>query len=211
MYSTNKSITPVWEKQKILHVIDKFPTEAIYKDKVHIDLRGITDIVSNSLELSFAPPEFTDGTTFVPAKGVLSVLGIKENGEADSQSTQVSIRIPIKNIPHEIFSNKLKWICNTYICSYDCALSGGELSLNLAIDGSAIALCEENVEVITSYDINENEDCKKAAGGFSLYYATKGENVWDVAKKHGVSYEKIKKDNAINTMSFEKDTAVILR
>ena len=211
MYSVNENILPTREKNRIYSLIDKYSSQAQYKDKVRLDLRGITEIVSNNLELTFLNPEFSDGGTFLPAKGVLTVLGVKENGEAEAQSAVVNRRIPIKNIPYEIFQNKIKWICNTYVCSYDCLLSSGELEISLATDGSIIALCEDMVDMITGYEASDT--CGKDAirSGFSLYYPHKGESVWNVAKNHGVSYEKIKSENAITGSDFEKETPVILR
>ena len=210
MYSTNENIVPLKEKRRIYSIAGEFPTEFTYDDKFHTDLRGITEIVSDSLELLFSPPELYDGTVYITAKGIVTILGVKENGELEAQSTGVNIRIPFNGVEEGFFNRKLKWFTNTSVCSYEITLSGGELHLTINTDGSAIAFNEDYADIVNGYEKTE-ENCDIQSGGFALYYPQKGENIWNVTKEHKVSYEKFKMENDIHGMNFEKSIPVILR
>ncbi len=211
MYSVKECIVPVREKKRVYSLINSYSTETEYSDTVRIDLRGITDIVYCDVKLSFSNPEATEGDVYLPAKGYLYILGVKENGEAEAQSAVLNLRIPLRNIPPEAISPKSKWISNTYIDSYEYDLSGGELSLKIETDGSTILLCEENLDVITGYETSDTCGNHALKSGFSLYYPQKGESVWNVAKAHGISYERFKKENSINSSNFESAYPVVLR
>ena len=211
MYSTNKLLIPYRETKRIYSLVDAYSTETEYKDRVRIDLRGITDIISCKLDVYFGPPDFADGTCFIPAKGTLVVLGVKENGEIDSQSAVLNMRMPIQNIPSELFASKLKWIGDTYLCDSECMISGGELEMLIRTDGKVLALLEDNVEVVTGFDLSDLSCDSSKKSGFSIFYPQKNENVWNVAKAHGVSYDRVKKENSIVNQVFDSDTPVILR
>lgn len=209
MYSTSDSIVPQKSKRRMFSLVGAYDTDAIYRDKIHMDLRGITEILSDSLELSFTQPEFSDGEAYIQAKGILNILGVRENGELESQSSGVNMKIPV-NVPEEIFINKLKWFCDTHVCTYGIVLSGGELHITVNMQGKAIALKEEYIEMVDGYEKSENQ-CENTLSGFSLYYPQKGESIWNIAKNHRVSYKKFKAENDIHGTDFEKETPVILR
>ncbi len=62
-----------------------------------------------------------------------------------------------------------------------------------AIDSVAVGDCEQNV-------------CK----GVVLYYAERGEGLWDIAKKYRSSVDIIKRDNSLDCDRLEKDTMLLI-
>lgn len=211
MYSVKECIVPVREKKRVYSVINSYSTETVYNDMIRVDLRGITDIVYCDVDLSFSNPEAAEGGVYLPAKGYLYILGVKGNGEVEAQSAVLNLRIPLKNIQSVDVASKCKWISNTYIDSYEYDLLGGELSLKIETDGRAISLLEESLDVLTGYETSDTCGNHTLSSGFSLYYPQKGESVWSVAKAHGVSYERLKKENSINGIDFDSAAPVVLR
>ncbi len=211
MYSTECCIVPQKENVHTYTLADTYTDTVEYSDRVRFELRGITDIISSSLSLSFSNPELSEGAVYIPARGMLSVLGIKENGETDARSSQISVKIRQENIPQELFENKLRWINFCNICRHECNISNGELVLSMWLSESLAAIIEENVQVITGYEKSPESSKNEKKCSFTLYYPEKGESVWKVAKEHGVSCERVCAENGIDGKSFDGKKTVILR
>ena len=209
IYSTECCIEPERKNIRVLSLADAFTGILEFADRIKFELRGITDIVSSSLRMSFGNPEFSEGYVFIPARGLLSVLGMKENGEIESQTSVVNIKIPAENIPYSLSGNKLRWYNLSSVCRYECELISGELVLRLWVNENCAALNEENIAIISGYSKCEGgKSCRKS--GFTLYYPQAGESVWKVAKDHFVSCERLRAENGIEGEFFDGKKAVIL-
>ncbi len=211
MYSTECRILPKRENVHIYTLADTYADTVEYSDRVRFELRGITDIISSSLSLSFSNPELSEGEVYIPARGILSVLGMKENGETDARSAQISLRIREGNIPQSLFENKLRWINFCTVCRHECAISGGELELSMWMSESLAAIIEETAQVITDYEKSEEHEHMVKKCSFTLYYPEKGESVWKVAKEHGVSCERVCAENGISGSCFDGSKPIVLR
>lgn len=211
IYSTECCITPQRNVIRTHSLVGNYTGFLEFSDRIRFELRGITDIVSTSINLAFGSPEFSDGTVFVPARGTLCVLGMKENGEIDAQTSAVNLHIPAENIPYSLSAqNRLHWFNFSSVCRHECELVSGELQLRLWINQSCAALCEESTEIVCGYSKCDSDSavCKKS--GFTLYYPQAGESVWSVAKSHLVSCERLRAENGVEGDFFDGKKAVIL-
>ena len=210
VYSTECYIVPEIKNVKTEMFEKTYNGTLDYSDRIHFELHPIIDIISSNLRLSFGNPEFSEGRVFVPARGTLSVLGLKENGEVDARTSQVNLRIPDNNIPTELFDRKLRWLNFTSVCRHECELSNGELLLHLFVAENCAAFSEDSINAVVGYEKNDaKEDCEKCS--FTVYYPQSGESVWNVAKAHSVSCAKLRADNKIESDSFDGRKAVVLR
>ncbi|MBE6570966.1 MAG: DUF3794 domain-containing protein [Ruminococcaceae bacterium] len=211
MYSTECEIIQKRQNVHITSLADIYTETVAYSDRVRFELRGISDIISSSLDINFGNPELSQGEVVIPAKGILSILGMKENGDTDARSSQISIRIKDGNIPPELFENKLRWINFCTVCHHECSISNGELVLDIKINENLAALYEETAQVITDHE-KAGESAKNTKKcSFVLYYPENGESVWKVAKDHGVSCERVCAENDIDGKTFDGKKTVVLR
>ncbi len=212
MYSTECCIEPDRKNVKFVGFENTYNDIIDYTDRIHFDLHSIVDIISSSLRLSFGNPEFSDGRVYIPARGVLGILGLKENGEADARTSQITLRIPAENISPEIFDKKLRWLNYTSVCHHECSLASGELVLHLGISENLAAFIEESENAVLGYEKSEDDSNRKNKKcGFTVYFPEKGESVWNAAKTHFVSCERLKAENAIEGDSFDGKKAIVMR
>ena len=211
MYSTECNIVPKRQNVHITSLAETYTEKVAYSDRVRFELRGISDIISSSLNINFGNPEISQGEVFIPAKGILSILGMKENGDMDARSSQISIRIKETNISPLLFENKPRWINFCTVCHHECSISNGELVLDLVIAENLAALCEQTAQVITDHEKDGDAIKNTKKCSFVLYYPEKGESVWKVAKDHGVSCERVCAENGIDGKTFDGKKTVVLR
>ncbi len=209
MYSTKCDLAPKRMVVRNYSLAGKYEDLICYEERIRFDLRGINDIVSSDLSINFGNPELSEGKVVIPCKGILSVMGTKENGTIESQTSQITLKIVSTGIPAELFLNKNKWINTCSVCRYECEPVKGELLLRLWVNQNFAALKEENIDIICGYEKNERESINNSCG-FTLYYPSDGESVWNVAKDHHVSLQRMIAENGIEGEAFDGKRAVIL-
>lgn len=211
LYSTECVCTPIRRSVRNFTFIDVFTGLAYAEERLRAELRGIVEIISTDLKLAFGTPESVEGKTFIPARGALSILGQKENGEAAAVRVSVAVKLLSNDIPLSIFGDRrLKWLNTTALCSHKCEIIGGELALKIWVREGYAAFYDEIPELVCGCETSEEERKNKHCS-FTLYYPDEGERVWNVAKAHTVSCERVKEENKIDGDCFTQKGPIILR
>lgn len=211
LYSTECVCTPIRYRVRNFTFIDTFTGLAYAEERLRTELRGISEIIGTDLKLCFGMPENIEGKIFLPARGTLSVLGQKENGEIESVRTSVSTRLVSNDMPLSLFGERrTKWLNMTALCSHKCEMVGGELLLKIWAREGYAAFYDESPELVCDCERREEEPKGKSCS-FTLYYPDEGESVWNVAKAHAVSVERVKAENKIEGDRFTQTSPVVLR
>ncbi len=171
--------------------------------------REFSDGVTGGVLMSFANVQ---GTSFGIEDGKLVCSGVCEvNAVFDEDGEYDSIRssFPFKgeiDIPNKSFNKVESALC-------DCG------DIKLRFDGENYfadaeiyvdsVLCEEcSYNAIESIAFEKKPSDSKQST-FTLYYPTNDENLWDVAKKYGVSLDFIKSSNGTDDISAHKNVVII--
>lgn len=96
------------------------------------------------------------------------------------------------------------------VLSIECddSRSRAELSANIFIDGTIYVLAE--VCAAESVDIDEEKPIKNNFAPVMLYFAEKGEHLWDIAKRYAADVEKIAKENGIQDETLPERTMLVI-
>ena len=73
---------------------------------------------------------------------------------------------------------------------------GTEISAEIFIEGTVYVISEVNA--LVSFDAFEDRPRRKDPAAVILYYAEKGENIWDIAKRYGTGCTKIAEENELS-------------
>ncbi len=132
--------------------------------------------------------------------GTVTASFILKNAEGEPFFYEKSIEFeyskPI-DIPAE------KFYCEPQVTVITCGytLTGGsgiELYVELCVNASVYR--SESVSLITDLCVNENTlIAKKDMGAMTVYFASEGENIWDIARKYLASVDEIKAINDIDS------------
>lgn len=210
LYSTECSVMPQRQSVRLYSFEDVYTGTLFAEEKLRTELRGMTELVNSTLKLSFMNPEFVEGRAFIPARGTLSLLGLKENGEVEAVQTQVILKIAAPNMPSSLSGKKIKWFNSTGLCSHACEISGGEILLKVWLNQSCAAFHDESFDIVCGFEEAPERKDEAKRSGFTLYYPEPGESVWNVAKSHFVSCEKVKAENGVTGEVFDGKKTVIL-
>ena len=71
-----------------------------------------------------------------------------------------------------------------------------EISAEIFIEGTVYVISEVNA--LVSFDAFEDRPRRKDPAAVILYYAEKGENIWDIAKRYGTGCTKIAEENELS-------------
>lgn len=85
-----------------------------------------------------------------------------------------------------------------------------ELSTEILVDGTIYS--SDSFQAVTACSVNEERPVPKNSSGLLLYYAEKGEDLWEIAKNHRTSFERILSENGLSdTVLSERKMLVIPR
>lgn len=104
-------------------------------------------------------------------------------------------------------------------CEFSPVISLNSIDASISPDGTATISTEiridgnmylsREVNVITSIEKGEEFKKDSADAVITVYFASKGERLWDIAKQHNTSAELIKALNSINEDTLDKDCMLV--
>lgn len=209
IYSTDCVLIPEMTQEKVLNFLGVRDVSETSRERVRGELRGISDILYSCVDITFSNPEFENDTPYINAKGILRLMGSKENGEIEGASVNISLKIPLQNFSLKTYQRKVNWINGLSVSSHECKIVNGEVMLSLTVCGEMMAFEEITEDVVSEYS-ESDQSSLSGANGFTLYYPESGESVWDVAKSHMVDINRFVAENNITGEYFDGKTAVLL-
>lgn len=85
---------------------------------------------------------------------------------------------------------------------------GAEISADIAIDGTVYA--KGAINALEAAEIDEEKPRKKSVAAVVFYYAEKGEDIWEIAKRYGTDCERIKAENELSGEVLCEKTMLII-
>ena len=94
------------------------------------------------------------------------------------------------------------------------------VSYRLAEDGSVDMRCElnisggavesESLRVVSGVDVFEDSPIPPADCALTLYYASAGENLWQIAKSHNTGLSLLMAENALDGLILDSDRMLLI-
>ena len=101
--------------------------------------------------------------------------------------------------------------------SFDIAADIGDVSciasgdgLQIRIKGAYSGMIDMSCEYGAITEINELPEKKAPLSQMVLYYACKGDRVWDIAKKYSASPQAIMKNNGLTNEEIDEDRMIYI-
>lgn len=115
---------------------------------------------------------------------------------------------------HPIESDSQNLSCNpdiTVLSSNYTLTSSGNMELRCDLNISAAVYECSNIPLIVDVNINENQPIeKRSTGAMTIYFASVGENIWDIARKYIADVEEIRRINDISDDVLSTDRAILV-
>ena len=169
--------------QNIHSFIDKKET---ISQHLTADMREMTNISSSGAKIQSVSIEQNEGRYFAAVKCLAEIIGTNISGEISAIDIPVLLHVPIgsADLPKELFPEVI-------MCISGCRaeIKEGAIKADFDICANGVFLTKDNHRTVSALAVNE--ECKKNSGEIIIYYPSKEETVWDVAKKYYTSPEEI--------------------
>ncbi len=151
---------------------------------------------------------FTDNEMII--KGVATAYIIANDCDAIPTFYEKSIDFeyiyPIENAKHCSCTPEISVQGANYTLLDDCNI---ELRIELKI--CAAVFCKTQVPLIVDIKVNEQKPCDRSnCGAMTIYFASAGENIWDIAKKYYADVDEVKQINEITEDVFTDDKMILV-
>ncbi len=139
---------------------------------------------------------------------------------------KVTAYVIVKNLQGEFFTvvksedciidskvntgKKDEYIASLTLSDFKVSINEEKLTLkiNLILDGFMIL--KESVKLLSDFKENEEELLEKNSESLILYYAKKGESIFDIARRYRIAIPSILKENEIETKVLQEDKMLII-
>ena len=116
------------------------------------------------------------------------------------------------NCPINLMNTNLRCDPIITVSSANYTITGsGNMEFRVELSIDAVIYEDIKIPLISEVEINEKRPIEnKNSGAMTIYFASVGEKVWDIARKYCASVREIKQINDINSEILENDTMILV-
>lgn len=174
----------------------------------HTDIREVTDISSCNAKIQSVSIEHSEGQFFANTRCMCEVLGTNLSGELSGFDVPAILRIPLGGNELTRSDTIPDVLINIKSCSGH--IKEGSLKMDFEVGINGVFVSREKHNLVSSLDCSENPVCDRKKGEIIVYYPSKSDSLWDVAKKYRISPEKICLANKEDEKTISSRNAIII-
>ena len=206
-YSTEYLLENRQEEVSVLQLSDRINENFLVRGDMEITDDTVSSVLDLSVEGVKYEYRYADGKFEI--KGVMSVNALLETAGQGVRSADRQIEFEYsKNI---VADDEIKPEFDLASTAVTYTIQGdSKLDIRAELEINGVLFNVKKIKLIS--DININEEAKKEKSGSSLtvYFADKGENVWDIAKHYNTTVDLIMQENSLSTAEIEKNQRLLI-
>lgn len=176
-----------------------------FEASVKADTRNLNNTLDTRVQIVSLQNESANGKLYVSGRANLYLLGENSEGNLDSAVGVFSFKLPL-NLP---LAQKERYSSFCDIGSCVGRIENGEIKLSCEMKVSCVVTKKAEVLYVTA--LEEGAQTQERKGNFTVYYPNKNDTVWTVAKRYGVSPEKIREDNSVLGESLSGKRIIVIQ
>lgn len=180
----------------------------IVSQSVHADIREITEISSCNAKIHSVSIEQSQGQYFAAARCLAEILGTNLSGELSSLDVPVLLHIPLGGSEFTSAEAIPEVIINISGCS--AKIKEGVLKLDFELSINGVFIVRKSRNLVCSLSPDDTGKLCKNKGEILIYYPSKDEDLWQIAKKYRVAPQKICIANGEDEKSIKGRKTVII-
>ena len=178
--------------------------------------RGVADLSTTGIEavLSFMCNDITSGFSVQENNciitGELSIEIIYRDMKGEICFAQ-------RHIPYEytmpIPENDGILTCNPHctLCAISYVINSDDrLDIRAEINVRGVIFCEKELSAITDLAVNKDKIKSTDTASLTIYFANKGEALWNIAEKYNTTVERIVKENALTETTVKENCKLLI-
>lgn len=175
---------------------------------VHADIHEITDISACNAKINSVTIEHSQGQFYAAAKCLAEILGTNLSGELSSLDVPLLLHIPIGGRELASADSIPDVIINISGCS--AQIKEGVLKFDFEVSVNGIFVVHESHNLVCSLSHDDMGKLCKNKGEIVIYYPSKDEDLWQIAKKYRVAPQKICDANGGDENSIKDRKTIII-
>ncbi len=206
-YSVSCESKPEFEQLKLINEIVALSEVFMEKLSVKVDDSKISKILDIYTEYISADPTNSDNGLKLNGKINLCILALNEDGKPTFIERSFDYEHFLNSVSdcNELMSPDAKAVSMSYRLADDNTV---ELRCEIKVNG--IALKKNNVRAVKNVELFEdkpivNDDC-----ALTLYFAGKGENLWDIAKSHKTRLDMLLTENSADNIILDSPQMLLI-
>ncbi len=207
IFSTEKELKTIYNEVEIINKIEKKNETVTVTSESETFVENEYEIIDTWVdELTATIAQSKDSTTVVVLSGNFKVLIKTADGEINCILRNFSKDLSVCEYDNSVVYDSVK-LSMLSISSSRSSSKSIKTSMDISVE---ITLYDRRkVNLLSSFTLNSSEKLERVKGVI-LYFACKGENIWEIAKANRTSVEKIMNYNSIGESVLTNDTMLIL-
>lgn len=209
-YSTSCELESEYSSSSVTRLIDLCRETSIIKGSADTETNGISKVIDIWGECNGAQSVIENGTTLIKGKLNICILALDNDSSPFYTERSIDYLCPIKITSRDTDNTTFDAIGTVDSISY--RLSGGstiELRCEMTVDVRAF----ETVTVRALSSAKGDEERKHRRDddvALTLYFAKKGESVWNIAKNYSARSQAILVENDMSDDEISDDTMLLI-
>ena len=191
------------------HMAEHVKANEIVRQTIDPNGMEISSIINSGAKANVTGVGFEDGALVISGEMALSLFAVDQTGSPTGieKSMPFSIKEELKNASDVMRCEPEVSVVST---SYSISGEGGiDMRVECAVEAMVYSISRENAIVEMSLD-EENPKDSTREKTLTLYYADKGERIWDIAKRYNTSMDAVKRENNLETDSLEERSMLLI-
>jgi hypothetical protein len=191
------------------HMSEHIKSNEIVRHSLELSDIQIASVSDLSVKASVTSARFEGGSLELSGDMYISILAVDQTGGPAGIE---------KTLPF-MLSEEIKNVSDTMRCEPDVrVISAGysmtgpdriDIRTECSVEASVYSVSTENVIVAMSLDEMNLKECGSEKT-LTLYYADRGERIWDIAKRYNTSMEAVKRENNIDADTLEDRSMLLI-
>lgn len=164
---------------------------------------GVCEVVDIWGEIASVTDRCEEGTSVVDGRMTLCMLAKDENGTLAYYERPWDFSLSFDN-PCSVQQTVLR------VCRLDYTQTGAQIELRAELCVCRRVCEPEHHRVVTAVAADESAAFAPDPAALKIYYAAKGESVWDIAKQYHTSVDAVAAENALSADTLAEDTMLLI-
>lgn len=208
LYSTRYEVKPTFSEADIYCGLSNISDTYLVRSGIDAGDTQIKGVIDASVENYSVSSDYCDGVLKYTITAQLNVLAATEND---------GIVFYEKKMDYDV-EKRLDFDVDSLFAESSVTLNGmnysiqsdNSIEMRIEFEINSMLFERKNMRIITDISLNDKPKADTVSKAVSIYFADRGEKLWDIAKHFNSTVEKLKSENSITGEVLENDKRLIV-
>ena len=208
VYSTRYLLDAKREEASLSQLGEQINESFLVRGEMDINDDSVLSVLDLSVDGIKSEYSYSNGRLTV--RGSISLVALLETGQQGIRSVERQIEFEYaKNILNDSEEISAEYSLSSTAVTYTIQ-SENKLDIRAELEINGVLFNIVKMPLITDIAINDNALKDKAQPMLTVYFADRGERIWDIAKKYNTTAELIMQENDLSVTELENNQRLLI-